>query len=66
VKPNSKHQKIVQLENDVWRIHLKSSPTKGKANRELIKLLAKKYKVTKSQVKIKHGLTSKKKLIEIA
>ncbi|MGD1918461.1 MAG: DUF167 domain-containing protein [Pleurocapsa sp.] len=46
-------------------IYLKSSPIKGEANQELIKLLATKYKVTQSQIIIKHGLTGKQKIVEI-
>jgi uncharacterized protein YggU (UPF0235/DUF167 family) len=37
----------------------------GKANKELIELLAEKFNVTKSQVQIKSGLSSNIKLIEI-
>jgi uncharacterized protein len=65
VKPNSKEQKIVELEDSSLLIHLKASPVNGKANSELIKMLAKKYQVTQSKITIKHGLTSKQKLIEI-
>lgn len=65
VKPNSKEQKILDLEDGSLLVQLKSSPVKGKANQELIKLLAKKYQITQSQIKIKHGLASKKKLVEI-
>ncbi len=43
VKPNSGKQKIEQLENGSLVVYLKSSPVKGKANQELIKVLAKKY-----------------------
>lgn len=45
-KPNSKQQKI-----DLVRI--KSPPVDGKANKELIEILAKLFAVAKSQVKIK-------------
>ena len=65
VKSNSKQQKIEQLEDGSSIVYLRSSPTKGKANQELTKILAKKYRVAQSQVKIKHGLSSKNKLIEI-
>jgi uncharacterized protein len=65
VKANSKEQKIVELKDGSLLIQLKSSPVKGKANSELIKILAKKYQVTQAQIQIKHGLTSKQKLVEI-
>jgi uncharacterized protein len=65
VKPNSKQQKIVHSDEGTWIIHLKSPPIDGKANQELIELLAKQFKIAKSQISIKSGLSSKIKLIEI-
>ena len=64
-KPNSKQQKISQSADGTLIIRLKSPPVDGKANRELIKLLAKKYGVASSQIKIKSGSASKYKIIEI-
>lgn len=65
VKPNSKQSKITQNDEGIWMINLKSPPVDGKANQELITLLAKQFKVKKSQVIIKLGLSSKNKVIEI-
>lgn len=65
VKPNSGKQEIKELEDGSLLVYLKSSPIKGKANQELIKVLSKKYRVNQSQVLIKHGLSSKNKLIQI-
>ena len=65
VKPNSQQQKIEELEDGSLNVHLKSPPIDGKANEELIKLLAKKFDVPKSSIRIKSGVTSRQKLIEI-
>ncbi|MGL5871714.1 MAG: DUF167 domain-containing protein [Xenococcaceae cyanobacterium] len=65
VKPNSKQQKIVRSDEGTWIIHLKSPPIDGKANQELIQLLAKQFKIARAQISIKSGLSSKIKLIEI-
>lgn len=65
VKPNSKQQKIVRSDEGTWIIHLKSPPIDGKANQELIQLLAKQFKIARAQISIKFGLSSKIKLIEI-
>ena len=65
VKPNSSQQKIIEAEDGSLTIYLQSPPVDGKANQELIKLLAKKYDVPKSQITIKSGLSSKTKLIAI-
>lgn len=65
VKPNSKIQKIEEEADGSLKVHLKSPPVDGKANEELIKLLAEKFDVSKSHIKIKSGLSSRQKLIEI-
>lgn len=65
VKPNSKQQKIEEAPDGSLTINLKSPPVDGKANEELIKLLAEKFDVPKSKISIKSGLSSKNKLVEI-
>jgi len=46
-------------------VGLTSKPEKGKANRELIKKLAKHFKVSSSRVKIVAGLKSRRKIVEV-
>ncbi|MGK7892277.1 MAG: DUF167 domain-containing protein [Xenococcus sp. (in: cyanobacteria)] len=46
-------------------MRLKLPPVDGKANKELIAVLAKKYQVPKSQIKILSGINSKHKLIQV-
>lgn len=65
VKPNSRHQKMEQSDDGIWIIRLKSPPVDGKANQELIKLLAQHFQVSKKQITIKTGLSATYKLIEI-
>jgi uncharacterized protein (TIGR00251 family) len=65
VKPNSKQQSIEEQPDGSLKVRLKSPPVDGKANQELI-VLAKKFKVPKSVIAIKSGLSSKNKLVEIA
>ncbi|MEH2115261.1 DUF167 domain-containing protein [Nostoc sp.] len=65
VKPNSKQQKIEEQPDGSLTVYLKSPPVDGKANEELIKLLADKFYIPKSHIRIKSGLFSRQKLIEI-
>lgn len=65
VKPNSKQQKITEEEDGSLTIRLKSPPVDGKANEELVKILAAKFNVPKSYIRIKSGVSSRQKLIEI-
>ena len=46
-------------------IRLNAPPVDGKANAELLKVLAKHFKVPKSSVQIKAGQSSRHKTIEI-
>ncbi|MBT3985564.1 YggU family protein [archaeon] len=59
VKPNSKKQEVIE-ENGVITVYLKAQPEKGKANKELLKILKKHFK---KEVRIKSGFTSKEKTI---
>ena len=65
VKPNSQQQKIIEEADGSLTISLKSPPVDGKANEELIKLLAKKFSIPKSRITIKLGLSSRQKLVII-
>lgn len=65
VKPNSKTRSIQEEADGSLTVHLKSPPVDGKANQELIEILAKRFDVPKSQVVIKLGLSSKNKVVDI-
>jgi uncharacterized protein (TIGR00251 family) len=65
VKPNSKTQSVLKINEAEYKIQLKSLPVDGKANEELISVLAKEFSVRKRDVTILHGGSSKKKLVEI-
>lgn len=65
VIPRSSRNEVVIETPGYLRIKLTASPTKGKANSELIKFLAKKYDIPKSNIEILKGLTSHQKLVRI-
>jgi uncharacterized protein (TIGR00251 family) len=65
VKPNSKQQLIREEPDGGFTVYLKSPPADGKANRELIEVLAKQFGVPKSRVSIKSGASSRNKLVEL-
>lgn len=66
VKPNSKNQNFVEAADGSVTVRLKSLSTDGKANQELIKLIAKQSNVSKSKITIKSGLSSRNKLVEVS
>ncbi|MEA3253855.1 MAG: DUF167 domain-containing protein [Chloroflexota bacterium] len=65
VKPNSKTAEVIQ-EGDGLVVKVKEPPREGKANQAVIKLLAKYFGVSQSQVRIVAGFRGKSKVVEIA
>lgn len=65
VKPNSKFQSINEQTDGSFIVYLKSPPVEGKANAELIKILSEKFKIPKTNIKIKSGIASRQKIVEI-
>jgi len=59
------HKNFIKVEGNKILVGLTSKPEKGKANLELIKKLAKHFKVPSSHIRIVSGLKSKRKIIEI-
>ena len=65
IQPRSSKSEIMAIKDGAYKIKLKSAPVDGKANEELIELLANKYKVKKSDIEIKSGKNSQNKIIKI-
>jgi len=65
VIPSAKVEQIQPAIDGSLKVWLRARPKEGEANRALILLLSKHFKVSKSQVSILHGWTSRNKIIEI-
>ncbi|MBK7034588.1 MAG: YggU family protein [Ignavibacteria bacterium] len=65
VIPRASRSEIVGEHDGALKVKLASPPVDGAANAELIKLLAKKFGVSKSDIEIVTGETSKNKRIKI-
>ena len=65
VKPNARENSLRQFQDGTWIAEVKAPPKDGKANRALIKVIAKQFNVTKSQVSIKRGKSGRTKLIQL-
>ena len=62
VKANKNKQEIVKVDDKNYIVSLKSPAIKNKANKELIKLFSKELGLI---ARIKHGLTSNEKVLEV-
>lgn len=62
-KPNSRVSLLSRQDDGTWLAQLKSPPVDGKANAELIELVARHFGCAKSSVSIKTGAGSKLKRV---
>ena len=65
VKPNARASRLSQQPDGTWLAELKSPPVDGKANAELVGLVADKFGCRKAQVTIKLGAGGRRKLVKI-
>ena len=64
-KPKAYTNKVLELSPNTFEIHVTAPPVDGQANRAILELLAEHLHVSKSQIVLKSGLTSRTKLFEI-
>ena len=65
VKPNSRVSLLSQADGGAWLAQLKSRPVDGKANEELLALVARHFGCRKSAVSLKSGASARTKLVRI-
>lgn len=65
VKPNARVSTFELGADGRWMAHLKATPIDGKANAELIALIAKQFGLRKSDVSIKSGSSGRTKRIAL-
>lgn len=65
VTPRARVSSLTQAVDGTWAAKLKSPPVDGKANAELIALVAEQFKCSKAAVSIKAGAAGRTKLVRI-
>ena len=65
VKPNARSSSLEQVADGTWVARLKSPPVDGKANRELIALVADHFRCPKAAVSIKAGASGRMKVLAV-
>jgi uncharacterized protein (TIGR00251 family) len=66
VKPNARASRLELAHDGTWRALLKAPPVDGKANAELIALVAQHFGCARAAVTIRHGAGGRLKLVQIA
>lgn len=64
VIPRSSVNRIVGMEADSLKVKVKAAPVEGLANRDLVALLSKELKISKQNIEIISGHTSRLKLVK--
>ena len=62
ISPNAKKNEILK-DGEIFKIKITAQPIDGKANKALIEILSKNFKIPKNSIKILKGETSKEKTI---
>jgi uncharacterized protein (TIGR00251 family) len=65
VKPNARVSELREMDDGTWLAQIKSPPIDGKANEELVALVARQFDRRKSQVSVKSGASGRMKLVKI-
>ena len=66
VRPNARASSLTQSAEGPWLAQLKAPPVDGKANQELIALVARRFGCPKSAVSIKSGASGRLKLVQVS
>ena len=65
IQPGAKRTEAAGLHGDALKIRLAAPPVEGKANAALLQFLAGTFAVPLRQVTLKHGVKSRRKVVEI-
>lgn len=65
VRPGARVNCLVKLPDGTWQASVKAPPVDGKANAELIALVATHFRCRKGQVSIRAGGSGRRKLVKI-
>jgi uncharacterized protein len=65
VKPRAKVSVLERMPDGTWIAKLKSPPVDGKANEELVGLVAEHFQCRKSAVHIRAGASGRTKLVQV-
>jgi uncharacterized protein (TIGR00251 family) len=65
VKPRARASSLAQAADGTWLAKLKSPPVDGKANEELIALVAEHFQCRRAAVSIRSGASGRMKLVRV-
>lgn len=66
IQPKASKTRVVGVYDGLLKIGVTSPPVEGKANREVVKFLAKLLKISKKDIVLKSGLQSRRKTLKVS
>jgi uncharacterized protein len=65
VKPSARTSSLEQLPDGTWLARLKAPPVDGKANEELVALVAERFHCARKAVELRSGAAGRTKLLTV-
>ncbi|MFA6432302.1 MAG: DUF167 domain-containing protein [Candidatus Paceibacterota bacterium] len=65
VSAGSRSESVERLAADIYKVHVRTVPEKGKANKRVLELIAEHFGVAKSRLEIVRGGVGREKKIRI-
>jgi len=65
VWPKSKKEEIVRKSEDSFEIRIKEKPVQGQANRAVVKLLSRYFKISEKRIRLIRGYRKRNKFFEV-
>jgi len=65
VFPNSKKEEVIKKSEDSFEVKIKEKPEKGRANREVVRVLSSYFKISESKIRLIKGFKKRNKIFEI-
>ena len=65
VAPGARRSEIVGRHGDAWKVRVRSAPERGRANDELVELLAGRLGLTRSELRVVAGHAARDKIVEL-
>ena len=65
VLPGARRSEVVGRLGDAWKVRVAAPPERGRANGELVSLLARTLHVPRASVRVARGHTTGEKLVEV-
>jgi uncharacterized protein (TIGR00251 family) len=65
VSPGASRERVIKQTETSWKVYVTAPAEQGKANERVCELVAETLGVRPRQVRIVHGLTQRRKIIEV-